>query len=190
MLRGTVRDKHGMPVSGALVELKDNSFQTVCSAVSDDNGQYTLNAEKGVYPFLAAVKDYAVDNLEYWCQNLDLRQELQLDICFDKLELYGLHAFRVKGGQNPLMVYFRPMSLTKFRAGLEDISPEIGTLEARIDGQPVPVLRKNPVKELAGEQEMTAYLLQLEAQSEDWKKLELYLWDTEGNFGMAGIFNG
>ena len=190
MLEGTVRDKRGMPVSGALVELKDEDFQTVCSAVSDGDGRYSLDAEKGVYPFLTAVKGYAVDNLEYWCQNLDLRQDLRLDICFDKLELYGLHAFRVKGGMNPQMVYFRPMSLTRFQAGLEDISPEIGTLEARIDGRPVPVLKNNPVKELAGDREMTAYLLQLEAKSGDWKKLELYLWDTEGNFGMAGIFNG
>lgn len=190
MLSGTIRDKRGMPVSGAIVELKDETFQTVFSAVSDENGRYALEAEKDVYPFLTAVKDYALNNLEYWCQNLDLRQDLRLDIRFDRLELYGLHAFRIKGGVNPLMVYFRPMSLDKFLAGEKDIAPELQIVEAKLDGQRIPVLRINPVKELAEEDEMSAYLIQLEAEPKDWKKLELSVWDTEGNFGMAGIFNG
>lgn len=185
MLRGAVRDKQGLPVSGALVELKDEGFQTVCFAVSDGDGRYSLDAEKGVYPFLTAVKSYAVDNLEYWCQNLDLRQDLRLDICFDKLEIYGLHAFCVKGGGNALMVYFRPMSLDKFLAGEADIAPEIQTIVVRLDGKPVPVLGQHPVKEF----EMTAYLLQLDANGRNWEKLEISLWDTEGNFGMAAIFN-
>ena len=190
MLTGTIRDKLGTSISGAVVELKDEHFQTVFSAVSDEKGEYVLEADPGRYPFLIAVKDYAAKNLEYWCQNLDLRQDLRLDIRFDKLELYGLHAFRIKGGENPLLVYFRPMSLDKFLAGESDIAPEIQTIEARLDGEPVPVIGSNPVKELAGDGEMTAYLLQLKAENRDWKKLELSLWDTEENFGMAAIFNG
>lgn len=190
MLQGYVCDKLGKPVPGALVELKDESFQTVLSAVTDGEGRYCLEAEKGVYPFVTAVKDYGVENLEYWCQNLDLRQDLRLDIRFDKLEIYGLHVFCVRGGMNPLMVYFRPMSLTKFLAGEGDIAPDIKTIEAKLDGRQARILMRNPVKELAGDREMTAYLLQLEAESRNWGKLELSLWDTEGNFGMAGIFNG
>lgn len=189
MLEGTVCDKQGCPIRGALVELKDRNFGTVASTVTDEKGRYHMDPEKKVYPFLIAVKDYAVNNLEYWCQNLDLRQDLQLDIRFDKLELYGLHAFRVKGGCNPLMVYFRPMSLKKYLAGEGDIAPEIQTVEARVDGQLLPVVKINPVREVAEDQEMTAYLLQLDVQNENWKKLELSLWDAEGNFGMAAIFH-
>lgn len=190
MLWGTVRDKMGEPIPGAQVELKDESFRTVFSTVSDDEGNYTLDAQPGIYPFLIAVKDYAVNNLEYWCQNLDLRQALRLDIRFDKLEIYGLHTFHVKGGTNPLMVYFRPMSLEKFLAGEKDISPDMKTIEAKLDGVPVPVLMKNPIREVAEDDEMTAYLLQLDEKNLNWKKLELSVWDTEENFGMAAIFNG
>ncbi len=63
---------------------------------------------------LTAVKDYAVHYLEYWCQNISLESPMTLDVSFDQLEIYGLHAFMVKGGGNSLMVYFRPMSLSKF----------------------------------------------------------------------------
>lgn len=189
MLTGTVCDKQGNPIAGALVELKREDFQTVFSTVSDDEGKYMLDAQPGIYPFLIAVKDYAVKNLEYWCQNLNLRQDVRLDIRFDKLEIYGLHAFCVKGGVNPLMVYFRPMSLDKFLAGERDIAPTIQTIEAKLDGCPAPVLHINPIKELAEEDEMTAYLVQLDAEHKEWNKLEISLWDTEGNFGMAAIFN-
>lgn len=189
MLTGIVCDKQGHPIPGALVELKNDGFQTVCSAVTDEKGQYVLDAEPKGYPFLTAVKDYAVKNLEYWCQNLDLRQDVCLDIRFDKLEIYGLHAFCIKGGVNPLMVYFRPMSLDKFLAGERDIAPTIQTIEAKLDGCSAPVLHINPIKELAEEDEMTAYLVQLDAKHKEWNKLEISLWDTEGNFGMAAIFN-
>lgn len=185
VLTGTIRDKQGNPIAGAVVELKDQHFQTVFSAVSDEKGEYALDAQKGVYPFLTAVKDYAAKNLEYWCQNLDLRQDARLDIRFDKLEIYGLHAFCVQGGDNALMVYFRPMSLDKFLAGEQDIAPEIQTIQVELDGKQVPVLGQHPVKEF----EMTAYLLQLDADGRNWEKLEISLWDTEGNFGMAAIFN-
>lgn len=189
MLWGTVCDKRGAPIAGAAVELKDERFQTVAATVSDATGQYRLETEKKRYPFLIAVKDYAVENLEYWCQDLDLTRDIRLDIRFDKLEVYGLHAFRVKGGLNPLMVYFRPMSLTKFLAGEGDIAPEIQRVEARVDGQLVPVVKINPVREVADEQEMTAYLLQLDGVVQTWNCLEISLWDPEGNFGMAAIFN-
>lgn len=190
MLWGTVCDKEGNPIPGARVELKNENFGTLLSAVSDDEGNYTLDAEAGVYPFLIAVKDYAVNNLEYWCQNLDLRQDIRLDIRFDKLELYGLHAFHVRGGLNPLLAYFRPMSLEKFLRGEKDIAPDIDTIEARLDGEPVSVLNRNPVKEMADGEEMSAWLVQLDAKNLNWKKLELSVWDTAGNFGMATIFNG
>lgn len=190
MLTGTVCDKEGNPVSGALVELKKEDFQTAFSAVTDEKGHYTLEAEPGVYPFLTAVKDYAAKNLEYWCQNLDLSRDIRLDIRFDKLELYGLHAFPIRGGVNPLMVYVRPMSLDKFLAGEQDIAPEIAQVEAKLDGAPAFVRKINPVKEMAEADEMTAYLLQIDAPSQDWEKLEISLWDTEGNFGMAAIFKG
>lgn len=113
-LFGYTLDKNRSPISGAMVEVKDERFQTLYSAERDDNGYYEINATDGVYSFVIAVKDYGVNNLEYWCQNIDLHQNQRLDMPFDKLEVYGLHGFFVKGGLNALMAYFRPMNLVKF----------------------------------------------------------------------------
>lgn len=189
MLTGYTCDKMGNPVPGTIVELKDEYFQTVSSAISDENGYYTLKAEEKIYPYLVAVKSYAQENLEYWCQNVDLRQNLQLNPHFDKLEVYGLHPFVVRGGSSPFMAYFRPMSLIKFLGGEADIAPEIAQIDAKLDGHPAKVLHINPVKEINGGEELTAYLVQLETSEINWKRLDVAVWDTENNFGEATVFN-
>ena len=43
---------------------------------------------------------------------------------FDKLEIYGLHKFPVKGAGHSLMEYYRPMSLPKIQQAMQDIAPE------------------------------------------------------------------
>ena len=190
-LSGYTVDKQKTPVADVMVEVKDDRFQTLYRTASDENGYYEIEAAEAVYPFVIAVKDYGVNNLEYWCQNLDLRQDQRLDMAFDKLEIYGLHAFAVKGGLNALMVYFCPMSLAKFQAGEANIAPEIADVKVRIDGAAVGVLITNEVKESIGDGEMTAYLVHVENPNADrqWKRLDLELWDQAGNFGAATIFN-
>ena len=190
-LFGYTLDKTRNPIAGAVVEVKDEQFQTLYSAESDEKGYYEINVADGVYPFVIAVKDYGVNNLEYWCQNLDLRQDMRLDMPFDKLEIYGLHAFAVKGGLNALMVYFRPMSLVKFQSGEADISPDIPRIQVTLDGVDVKVLVSNKVKESIGDGELTAYLIQVEGSDaqQAWKRLDLEIWDLDNNFGAATIFN-
>lgn len=190
-LFGYTLDKNRMPIAGAIVQVKDDLFQTLYETESDQEGYYEINAADGVYPFAIAVKDYAVDNLEYWCQNLDLRQDLPLDMPFDKLEVYGLHGFFAKGGLNALMVYFRPMSLVKFQAGEADISPDITRIRAVLDGTEVKVLVTNEVKESAGDNMMRAYLIQIESPNPQriWKRLDLEIWDQDGHFGAATVFH-
>lgn len=190
-LFGYTVDKDKTPVADVMVEVKDERFQTLYRTASDENGYYEIEAANAVYPFIIAVKDYGVNNLEYWCQNLDLRQDQRLDMAFDKLEIYGLHAFAVKGGMNALMVYFRPMSLAKFQAGETNIAPEIAEEKVTLDGVAVEVLVTNEVKESIGDAEMTAYLVHVENPNADrqWNRLDLELWDQAGNFGAATIFN-
>ena len=110
ILEGYVSNKNNMPIAGASVEIKGDDFVTIYHTESAENGYYQFDIPSGHYPFLIAVKDYAVNYLEYWCQNIQLQQNMSLNVSFDKLEIYGLHVFTVKGGGNSIMAYFRPMS--------------------------------------------------------------------------------
>jgi len=188
-LFGYTFDKNGVPAAETAVEIKDTQFQTIYATVSDEYGYYEIEADVARYPFLIAVKEYGVHYLEYWCQNIDLRQEQRLDIRVDTLEVYGLHAFRVKGGMNALMVYFRPMSLAKYLLGEADIAPEIKEIRATLDGKAVKVLVTNQVKESIGESCLTAYLIQINHPGgTQWNRLDVEIWDQEDHYGAATIF--
>lgn len=191
LLSGFITDKNQAPIANAAVDLKDEHFETVYQAFSDDAGHYQLDVPPGHYPFLTAVKEYAVQYLEYWCQDIPLTKPLSLDVSFDRLEVYGLHVFPVKGAGNGLMAYFRPMSLDKYQRGEKDLAPEGISVTALVDGAPAPILQVSPVKEVAGGQEMTAYLVQIQAPSGGtvWNKCELQIQDQDSNYGAAAIFH-
>ena len=190
ILEGYVRNKNNEPIAEAMVEIKREDFITVHSTESDETGYYRLDIPEGKYPFMTVVRDYGVKCLEYWSQNIPLIQDMQLDVAFDTLEIYGLHAFRVKGGGNKLMIYFRPMSLVKFQQGKVDIAPELASIKVVVDGKETPVLLQDKVREHAGEVNLTAYLIQVDTTEveKDWKKLEIEIRDNEDNFGAASIF--
>ena len=67
----------------------------------------------------------------HWCGNLSIKQDAELDIRSNILEVYGLNVFAVKGAFPALMVYFRP---TK-------------SIKAYIDGREAALLRQNRVVE-------------------------------------------
>lgn len=191
ILEGYVTDKNKSPVANALIEVKGEDFITLFSAESNESGYYKLDMPAGKYPFLTAVKDYGVNYLEYWCQNITLQNDMSLDVSFDKLEIYGLHVFEVKGAGNSLMAYFRPMSLPKFRQGAQDIAPEDITIKVVIDNREMPVITINSVKEFAGDREMSAFLIQVETAESNmlWHKFDLQIVDKDSNYGAATIFN-
>ena len=188
ILEGYVNDKNQTPIENAIIEVKDEHFATLYETHSDKAGYYKLDIPAGRYPLLTAVKDYGASYLEYWCQSLPLQSDMSLDVIIDKLELYGLHAFSVKGAGNGLMIYFRPMSLPKFQQGAQDIAPVDFTVRVIIDGREATVIHSNLVKEFVADREMTAYLIQSGA-STIWYKLNLQIQDKDGNYGMATIFN-
>lgn len=189
-LFGYTCGKDGQPICGAVVEIKDTNFQTLYRTESDEHGFYQIDVANAVYPFVAAVKDYGVRYLEYWCQNLDLNQDQRLDVKFDTLEIYGLHPFWIKGGLNALMVYFRPMSLDKFQKGERDIAPELECIQVTLDGKAAEILVHNQVRESIGDRELTAYLIHVSNPNEQrrWNRLDLELWDSKGNYGAATFF--
>ena len=190
-IEGYVTDKNKSPIANALVEVKGENFVTLFSTESKEDGHYVLDIPAGQYPFLTAVKDYGVSYLEYWCQNISLQADISLDISFDKLEVYGLHVFSVKGAGNSLMAYFRPMSLPKFQQGVQDIAPENIAIKVRIDGQEMRIININLVKEFAGGRELSAYLIQVETRESDilWHRFDLQITDADNHYGAATIYN-
>ena len=189
-LEGYVTDNNNAPIANALIELKGENFVTLFSTESKEDGYYMLDIPKGQYPFLTAVKDYGANYLEYWCQNISLQADMSLNVSFDKLEIYGLHVFSVKGAGNSLMVYFRPMSLPKFQQGMQDIAPDDIVIKATIDNQEMRVINTNMVKEFAGGRELTAYLIQVETNESNipWHKFDLKITDADNHYGAATIY--
>jgi len=190
-IEGYATDKNKVSIANALIEIKGEDFVTLFSTASKEDGYFVLDVPAGKYPFLTAVKDYGVNYLEYWCQNISLQSNMSLNVSFDKLEIYGLHVFSVKGAGNSLMVYFRPMSLPKFQQGKQDIAPDGIVIKATIDNQEMRVINTNTVKEFAGGLELTAYLVQVETSESNipWHKFDLEITDADNHYGAATIYN-
>lgn len=190
LLSGYVRDKNGNALAGADIFVKDDRFQTIYQAVSDGKGFYSVDLPAGKYPFFAAVREYGENYLEYWCQNLDLAQDMQLDIRIDTLEVYGLHVFTVKGGYPSLMAYFRPMSLKKFQNGDPDICPDIQRIRVLVDSREASVLAQSRVCESMGDRDLGAFLIQvaLPEKTSRWDRVDVEIWDGSDAYGAATIF--
>lgn len=190
MLSGYTKDINANPIAGANVYIMSERFEPLHQTVSDGEGFYSFDLPAGKYKYLVAVKDYGEKYLEYWCENIDLDGDKTVDARFDTLEVYGLNVFRVMGGHPALMVYFRPMSLEKFRAGEADICPENMSIRAFVNGGEVAVLETNRVREFAGDQSMGAYLIQaaLPEGVNEWERVDVEITGDGGAFGMATIF--
>ena len=193
ILHGTAMGGDGI-LPGVRVEIKNDRFETLYETVSDEAGHFSLSVPDGAYPFLTAVREYGDRYLEYWAQNIPARGEWTLDVRIDTLEVYGLHVFHVKGAANALTVYFRPMSLQKYRSGAHDIAPELDkhSITVLVDGRQSEVYALNRVQEYAGEDAgfLTAYLLQASVprDADEWKRVDVTVRDSDGRFGCAALF--
>jgi len=209
-ISGRVMDFKGQPIEGASVELKDSRFETVAKAVSGKDGRYSLDAAKGQYMALLAVKDYQVKYLEYWAWAVPADRDLEINPRFDRLEVYAINVWRPQGAYPSYQIYFRPMSLTRVvkklteAGGLEnlgkfpllDISPELTAKDilVRIDGQAVKILKVNKVREAAGpEQDMIGYVIQTDLPEKEtaaeYSLITITLTDAEtGEMGEGSVF--
>lgn len=207
---GKVTDFKDQPIEGATVELKDAHFETAAQAVSGKDGAYVLTAKKGSYMALLAVKDYQIRFLEYWAWSVPAFSDLEINPRFDKLEIYGVNAWRPQGGYPSYQIYFRPMSLTRIiqkvteAGGMEnfqklpflDMSPELTEkdIAVTIDGRSVAVLKVNNVREAAGPgQDMTGYLIQTELPAKkangEYSLITITVKDPEtGDAGEGAVF--
>lgn len=209
-ISGRVTDFKNQPIEGASVELKNSRFETVAKAVSGKDGRYLLDAEKGNYMALSAVKDYKVRYLEYWAWAIPVERDLEINPRFDRLEVYAINAWQPQGAYPSYQIYFRPMSLTRVikkitEAGgmdnlrklpLLDIAPELDVKDVAItiDEQAVKVLRVNKIREAAGpNQDMIGYVIQTDLPENkpaaEYSLITITLTDVEtGEMGEGSVF--
>ena len=176
------------------IEVKNEKFETMYQTLSDESGKFELCVPDGSYPFLTAVCDYGGQYLEYWAQNVPAQREPELHIRIDTLEVYGLHAFIVKGAANTLSIYFRPMSLEKFKAGEDDIAPVLteNDITVTVNGRESKIYVVNLVREYVGEERrcLSAYLIQSSIPEgiKEWERIDITICDTEKHIGCATLF--
>ena len=188
-LFGTTKDKNGNALPEVLIEIKDESFHTLYQTKSDARGIYSIELPVGTYAFLTAVREYGESYLEYWCQNICITREVRLDIKIDTLEVYGLQVFTVKGAYPSLMIYFRPMSLTKYQNHDADICPNLQKMRVWINEKEAPILATNHVKEHIGERTLNAFLIQAALPGNvKWERLDLEILDETNAYGAATVF--
>lgn len=192
VISGTTAGREGA-LAAVSIEIKNEKFETLYQTFSDENGKFELSVPDGVYPFLTAVRDYSSRYLEYWAQNVPAQSETELHIRIDTLEVYGLHAFTVKGAARALSIYFRPMSLEKFKAGEADIAPALKAedISVAVNGLESKVYVVNRVREYIGEgQYLSAFLMQasIPEGTEEWERVDITICDAEKHFGCAALF--
>lgn len=144
-------------MEGVTVGLKNSEFEDVFSTMTNGNGEYFLEAKPEYYPFMYAVKEYGENFLEYWRHDISLTDDIVISARINKLELYGLHCFKIRGAYPALTIYFRPMCHAKYKAGEEDIAPDLSPAmdQVSVNGRPVAVFLLNKVEEFAEDRNMT-----------------------------------
>ncbi|PKV48844.1 hypothetical protein ATE84_0858 [Aquimarina sp. MAR_2010_214] len=183
-LYGKVTDINNKPVDSASVWLKnkindisvekkttlfDNAYETL----TDSNGNFSIEVEKGTYYCLYAIKesDYGKTKLEYWAWNLPIYHDLEINPQYDRMEIYGINASEPQTGPfETYQIYFRPMSLTKAlklpktNMDIIDIAPKIITkkeLSVQLNGIDADIVSINKVNEYARGTTMFGYLIQI-----------------------------
>lgn len=155
---GRVTDYNGKPVDSCCVGIYNPDFTTAYETYTGKDGFYRLDSIKSgryaaiyamrlnEYPRMQAVAPEDM-KLEFWAWNAILDRDVKLDIRYDKLELYGTTAFFEYGGRPELLIYTRPMSVTKVIAypgfmdkkdleehGKVTVEPEHMAFEVYVDG--------------------------------------------------------
>lgn len=192
-ISGRVTDYDGRAVDSCNVMLYNPDFSVAYEAVSDSAGCYSIEGiAKGDYACVYAmrIKEYprmqqvAPEDmrLEFWAWNVIADRNIRLDIRYDKLELYGTTAFYEYGGRGELLIYTRPMSVTKVLAydNYQDkamaekeckvtVAPEYMDFEVYADGRQLKVMSVQPLSltnSNGNVQNDDCYLLQTELPAE------------------------
>lgn len=168
-IQGTVTDYHGNTIDSCTVLIYNPDFSIAYETTSDAHGHYILDSiPKGRYAAIAAMRmneyprqlQVAPNNmkLEFWAWNIIAENDIILNIRYDKLELYGTTAFLEYGGRQEMLIYTRPMSVTKVLAyqnfmdkadaeknSIVTIEPQYMSFEVYADGKPLEIYSVQPL---------------------------------------------
>ncbi|GAA0541903.1 hypothetical protein FHS83_000200 [Rhizomicrobium palustre] len=135
VISGTVRDFDGKPVAGAEVVLKSSAFNDLYTVKSDGDGHYRMIVEDGRYMALESITtaDYGKSRLEFWAWNVPVASDMNIDVRYHRLEIYGVNVFKVQGAGPGYFAYFRPMSLTRALSKDTKKDPDIAPLPNELD---------------------------------------------------------
>ncbi len=178
-LHGRVTDFDGNAIDSAMVLVKDANFDDKYTTFSDEEGYYELEVEEGQYASIASVRmqDYGKTHLEYWAWNVNIDDDMNLPIRYDKLEIYGVNVFKVQGAYPGYTIYLRPMALSRYIEGAKkgvkaDMAPAKDELEIKIiiNDEEVKINSMQSVKEYVGGDFLTAYLIHTDLEKNTSKK--------------------
>jgi hypothetical protein len=165
-------------------------------------------AEDGSFDVLVPARLYAIvnvngagyryDALERWGWDYDLTRDREETFHLDRMELYSIHAFEIRGGPPTLFVIFRPTALSRVlsfdkdgdnilddaeRKAMQEalthsptaIGPELkaGDIRVWLDGKPYPVVQLNQIPEFDGQGAwQVQYLVQIMPEA----KVSRFVW--------------
>jgi hypothetical protein len=189
-ISGQVTDFDGNVIDSSVVEVLHPDFSVAYETYTDKNGYYSINnVKKGKYMAIYAIrpKEYprqdavpdAEKRLEFWAWNVIADTDLTINPRYHRLELYGTNVFKIEGGYHGMMIYVRPMSLSKqliyskevvlnkSRGEKEaniSVAPEHFKVKVFMDEQELHVNSIQPLEEYEGSDNLpiTGYMIQVD----------------------------
>jgi len=212
-LYGRVTDFMGSGLDSVSVRLKNRKFQNLYETLTDNDGKFSLNVEKGIYYCLYAIKlsEYRKTKLEYWAWNVPLLHDLEINPRYDNIEIYGVNILEPQvTPQETYNIYFRPMSLKKGnplkieKGDTIDMAPETispGELVIKTNGIRSEIISIQKVVEYARGNYFYGYCVQVHKPAinkvlmnnseaaDGWDKISIVLRSKEtGETGTADAF--
>jgi hypothetical protein len=197
-ISGRVTDFDGNAIDSSVVRVRHFDFSMAYEAYTDKDGYYSINnVKKGKYMAIYAIRpkeyprpDAVPDDekrLEFWAWNVIADTDLTINPRYHRLELYGTNVFKIEGGYKGMMIYVRPMSLSKqltypkevalnkSKAEQEanlSVAPEHFKVKVFMDEQELHVNSIQPLEEYHGSDKLstTGYMIQVDLPKNKPKK--------------------
>jgi hypothetical protein len=189
LISGKVTDFSGNPIDSAVVELKKHDFTAAAIAITDSEGKYRMTVDEGKYIAMTCTRpsEYPSGSalnpedqrLRFWGWNIPVTGNVEIDIRYHRLEIYGVNIFRIPGAAPGYVIYCRPISLTRIQKSDDEstISPGPEDLDVlvEINGRPVKVNSIQRIEEYTGKNSfLYAYIVQVAAPAMTGKNYDFF----------------
>lgn len=213
VIRGRVTDYNKQPIDSVSICWQRPDFSIATKTLTNKDGYYTARIQKGKYQSVVAIywpsyPRFASSNLskadqrlEFWAWDVIADRDTIFNFQYNRMEAYGLHAFRIPGAKPTYQIYVRPMSLTRAqnladkKSPIQQLAPHANKLKVVvwIDNEEVPVLMKQEIKEYADTNQcFNAYLLTVNMPRKETKNtyriFKVELTDLENGDRGEGLY--